>query len=64
MPINMIKEYIGKKVSIMISGEFGAFECTILEVEENWVKVEEKKQIRIINGDVISYISIVKPKDK
>lgn len=60
MPINLIKPYIGQKVSITIAGDLASFECTILEVEENWVKVEEKKRIRIINGDVISYISINK----
>ncbi len=60
MPINMIKPYIGKKVSVTIAGDLAAFECIILEVEENWVKVEEKKRIRLINGDAISYISIAK----
>lgn len=63
MPINMIKPYIGKKVTMMLAGEIAGFECIILELEDNWVKVDEKKNIRIINGDIINYISIAKPKD-
>lgn len=63
MPVNMLRQYIGQKVTVLVAGELAGFECTILEVEENWIKVDEKKQIRIINGDVINYISIAKPKD-
>ena len=29
-------------------------------MEENWIKVEEKKRIRIINGDMIRDISLAK----
>ncbi len=58
----MLTPYIGQKVVIMLSGNLTGFECTILEVEENWVKVDEKKQIRMINGDMINYISVSKPK--
>lgn len=64
MPTDMIKPYIGKNVTIMLSGEITGFQCTVLEVEENWIKVEEKRQIRIINGDVINYILIAKPKNE
>ena len=31
----------------------------IVEIEENWIKVEEKKKVRIINGDMIQDISIL-----
>lgn len=62
MPVHMLTPYIGQKVVIMLSGNLTGFECTILEVEENWVKVDEKKQIRMINGDMINYISVSKPK--
>lgn len=32
----------------------------ILAVEENWIKVEEKKKIRLVNGDMIRDISMGK----
>lgn len=59
----MLKPYIGEKVTIMLSGEIMGFGCTVLSVEENWIKVDEKKQIRMINGDAINYISVQKPKE-
>ena len=34
----------------------------ILAVEENWIKVEEKKKIRLINGDMIRDIAVNKAK--
>lgn len=60
MPIRILTDYIGKKVRIYIEGELGGFEATVLEIEENWIKVEEKKNIRILNGDMITQILISK----
>mgnify|MGYP005758295605 FL=1 len=56
MPVKMLSDYIGKECSITIMGELCGFKAVLLEVEENWIKVKEKKQTRIINGDMISYI--------
>lgn len=56
----MLNDYIGKECSITIMGELCGFKAVLLEVEENWIKVKEKKQTRIINGDMISYISVEK----
>ena len=63
MPVEMLKPYIGEKVTIMLFGEVMGFECTVLAVEENWIKVDEKRQTRMINGDAINYISVRKPKE-
>ncbi len=60
MPIGMLRDCIGKKVRIYIEGELGGFEATVLDTEENWIKVEEKKSIRILNGDMITQILISK----
>ncbi len=60
MPIEMINEFIGKECSITLFNEIGAVQGKILSVEENWIKVEEKKKIRIINGDMIRDIAITK----
>lgn len=61
MPVELIKEYIGKQVSIFVEGELGGFVGTIVSVEGNWLKVDEpKKYIRLVNGDMITQIRIVK----
>jgi len=60
MPVEMLKEYIGKTVTIYCEGELGGFQGTILSIEGNWLKVEEKKHIRLVNGDMISQIRVVK----
>lgn len=60
MPTEMLKEFIGKSCIITLFNDFGGIQGTILAVEENWIKVEEKKKIRIINGDMIRDISTTK----
>ena len=37
-------------------------EGKIIAIEDNWIKVEEKNKIRIINGDMIRDISIAPEK--
>ena len=56
----MLKEFIGKKCVITLFNDISGVQGQILEVEENWIKVEEKKKIRIINGDMIRDISTAK----
>jgi len=58
MPTEMMKEYIGQECTITLFNEISATRGTILAVEENWIKVQEKKRIRIINGDLIRDIAI------
>lgn len=60
MPTEMLKEFIGKDCAISMFNEVGAVQGKILAIEENWIKVEEKKKIRIINGDMIRDISTAK----
>lgn len=60
MPIEMLKKYIGEKVTVVCSGSAVGFEGTIVSIEENWIMIEEKKNTRIINGDTVSYITIKK----
>lgn len=60
MPTEMIKEFIGKECVISLFNEVGGVRGTILAVEDNWIKVEEKKRIRIINGDMIRDIATAK----
>lgn len=60
MPTEMMKEFIGKESVIYFFNTAGGVRGTILSIEENWIKVEEKKQIRIINADMIRDITIAK----
>lgn len=60
MPTEMLKEFIGKDCIISLFNDLGGVQGKILSIEENWIKVEEKKKIRIINGDMIRDISIAK----
>lgn len=56
----MLQEFIGKDCTISLFNEISAVQGKILKIEENWIKVEEKKRIRIINGDMIRDISTAK----
>lgn len=60
MPTEMIKEFIGKDCIVSLFNEVSAVQGKILTVEENWIKVEEKKKIRMINGDMIRDIATLK----
>lgn len=60
MPVEMLKEFIGKTVTIYVEGELGGFVGTILSIEGNWLKVEEKKYVRLVNGDMITQIRATK----
>ena len=48
---------IGDEVSYPMHGA-----GKIVSIEENWIKVEEKNKVRIINGDIIRDISIMPEK--
>ena len=55
MPTNIIKEFLNKDCVIsLFNGQ--VVSGKIVEVEENWMKVQEKKKMRLINGDMIADI--------
>ena len=56
------KEFIGKVCTIILFNETFGVQGKIVAVEENWVKVEEKNKVRLINGDMIRDISIAPEK--
>ena len=58
MPTELMKEFIGKECTIILFNESFGVTGKIVAVEENWIKVEEKNRVRIINGDMIRDISI------
>ena len=50
MPMELLKEFIGQTCTVSLFNEISGVQGVILAVEENWIKLEEKKRIRIING--------------
>ena len=62
MPKELIKEFIGKVCTIILFNETFGVQGKIVAVEGNWVKVEEKNKVRLINGDMIRDISVMPDK--
>ena len=58
MPTEMLKEFLNKDCTITLFNEIVGVQGKIVAIEENWIKVEEKKRTRIINGDMVRDISI------
>ena len=61
LPKNLLAEFTGKVCSItqfnssVINGKITA-------VEENWIKVETKKESKLLNGDMIKDITVLPDK--
>lgn len=62
MPQELIKEFIGKKCTIILFNESFGVQGIIVAIEDNWIKIEEKNTVRLINGDMIRDISLVPEK--
>ncbi len=62
LPSELIKDFIGKVCEItLFNNSFGVI-GKIEAVEENWLKVNEKGKVRLINGDMIMNIRIMPQK--
>lgn len=62
MPKELIKEFMDKKCLIVLFNESFGIQGKIIAIEDNWIKIEEKDTIRIVNGDMIRDISILPEK--
>lgn len=65
MPKDLIQEFIGKICHITLFNDSFGMTVKIIEVEENWIKVEpykSKEGIKLINGDMIRDIAIMPEK--
>ena len=60
MTLKLLTECIGKKVELYGEGGISGYSGTVLAVEENLIKIEDKKTIRIINADMIAQVKIKK----
>lgn len=64
MPEELMKEFMGKVCTIVLFNESFGVQGKIVAMEQNWIKVEEKNKVRIINGDMIRDISLVTEKSQ
>ncbi len=62
MPTQLIEEFMGKMCTVSLFNEAGAITGKIVALEGNWIKVEEKKTTRLVNGDMIRDIKLVPEK--
>ncbi len=62
MPTELMKDFIDKVCSITLLNELSGITGRIAAVEDNWIKVEEKNRVRLINGDMIRDIAILPEK--
>lgn len=62
MPTELMKDFINKVCSITLLNELSGITGRIAAVEDNWIKVEEKNRVRLINGDMIRDIAILPEK--
>ena len=63
MPTELMKDFNDKVCSITLLNELsGSITGRIAAVEGNWIKVEEKNRVRLINGDMIRDIAILPEK--
>ena len=62
MPEKMLKEFIGKEVTVLMYNESFSYTGVITEVQDSWIKFETKKDVQIINGDMIRSITLKKDK--
>ena len=60
MAPKMLSECIGKKVTIYIEGGLGGYVATVLAVEDNFIKIEDKKNIRYVNVDLVTEVRVAK----
>ena len=62
MPQELMKEFLGKICSVVLFNDLSGVQGKIVAIEDNWIKVEQKNKVRIINGDMIRDISILPEK--
>lgn len=62
LPKDLMKEFVGKVCGIALFNDSFGITGKIVKIEDNWIKVEEKNGIRIINGDMIRDIKIMPDK--
>lgn len=62
MPQELMKEFIGKVCSITLFNAVSGITGKIISIEDNWLKVQEKDTVRLVNGDMIRDIKMLPEK--
>lgn len=62
MPKELLEDFMGKVCVIVLFNESFGIQGKIIAMQDNWIKVEEKNRVRLINGDMIRDISIAPEK--
>ncbi len=62
MSAEFLKEYIGTEVQITLDADFGYYKGILVSVEDNWLKLDTKNRIELLNGDMIKQVTIRKAK--
>ena len=62
LPTGLMEEFIGKVCTIVTYNELSGTTGKIVGVEANWLKVQTKKETKLINGDMIRDITIMADK--
>lgn len=62
MPVEFLKECIGKVCAVMQFGDVSGETGKITALEGNWIRLEQKNTVRFINGDMIKEIQILPEK--
>ncbi len=60
MSAEFLKEYIGTEVQVTMDGDLGYYKGILVSVEDNWLKLDTKKRVEILNGDMVKQVSIRK----
>lgn len=62
MSAEFLKEYIGTEVQVTMDGDLGYYKGILVSVEDNWMKLDTKKRVELLNGDMVKQVSIRKEK--
>lgn len=62
MSAEFLKEYIGTEVQVTMDSDLGYYKGILVSVEDNWLKLDTKKRVELLNGDMVKQVSIRKEK--
>lgn len=62
MPTEFLQDFLGKMCTVTLFNSSSAVNGRIAAVEGNWLKVEEKNTVRLINSDMVQDIALMPEK--
>lgn len=62
VPIELLRECIGKVCSITMMNTLSGCNGKITSIQDNWLRVEIKKDVRFLNCDMVQEIQILPEK--